>query len=128
MISYGYVLMVLHYLINTVEPPVLPNLQLYPIPAETPKDEITTEEGHNVWYHKDATEIKRRVADGTMTTNTMSLSLLLLGFFEFYAYRFDWVKDIISIRTKGGLISKVDKGWTSAAVRVGKSETEYKDR
>lgn len=119
--------MVLHYLINIVEPPVLPNLQLYPIPAETPKDEVTAE-GHNVWYYKDVVEIERRVADGTMTTNTMDLPFLLLGFFEFYAYRFGWVKDIISIRTQGGLISKMDKGWVAAAVRVGKSETEYKDR
>jgi len=120
--------MTLHYLINTVEPPVLPNLQLYPIPQETPKDEITTEEGYNVWYCKDVAEIERRVAGGTMTTNTMDLASLLLGFFEFYAYRFDWIKDIISIRTKGGLVSKMEKGWVAAAVRVGKSEAKYKDR
>lgn len=120
--------MVLHYLINVVEPPVLPNLQLYPIPAGTPGDEITTEEGHNVWYYKDVAEIERRVADGTMTTNTMDLAFLLLGFFGFYAYRFGWVKDIISIRTKGGLTSKRGKGWTKLTVRMGKSETKYKDR
>lgn len=120
--------MILHYLMNIVEPPVIPNLQLYPVPPDTPKDEITTEEGHNVWYYKDIEEIERRVAEGTMTTNTMDLATLLLGFFEFYAFRFGWAKDIISIRTKGGLISKVDKGWVAATVRVGKMETEYKDR
>ena len=120
--------MALHYLMNIVEPPVIPNLQLYPIPENTPKDEITAEEGHNVWYYKDLDEIKRKVADGTMTTNTMDVATLLLGFYDFYAYQFDWVKDIISIRTKGGLITKMDKGWVAAAIRVGKMETEYKDR
>ncbi|KAF8477126.1 hypothetical protein BDZ91DRAFT_647624 [Kalaharituber pfeilii] len=122
--SYGYVLMILHYLINVVQPPVLPNLQLYPIPPGTPQSEIITEEGHNIWYYKDRETLEKQAAEGSLTSNTMDLTTLLLGFFEFYAYKFGWVRDIISIRTEGGLITKMDKGWVTAAVRIGKMETE----
>ena len=120
--------MILHYLINIVQPPVLPNLQLYPTPPGTSRDEITSEEGHNIWFYKDTSELERQSTEGILTTNTMDLANLLLGFFEFYAYRFGWSTDVISIRTKGGCISKKDKGWVTAAVRMGKMETEYKDR
>lgn len=120
--------MIFHYLINIVQPPVLPNLQLYPIPPSTPTDEITSEEGYNIWFYKDVAELERQATEGTLTTNTMDLASLLLGFFEFYANRFGWTNDVISIRTKGGSISKKDKGWITATVRVGKMETEYKDR
>lgn len=72
---------------------------------------------------------------------------MLRGFFEYYAYEFNWNKDVISIRTKGGILTKFEKSrftsremkkaasanvelldWTSAVSRVGKNETEYTDR
>ncbi|KAH9897287.1 hypothetical protein F4778DRAFT_254867 [Xylariomycetidae sp. FL2044] len=127
--SYGYVLMVLHYLVNVAEPFVSPNLQelARPDPPHVPPqalEGIAVCQGHNVRFWRDEEEIKRLAHDGLLNHNRDSLGTLLRGFFEYYAqnrlmstYRkcgFDWGRDVISLRTHGGLLSKQDKGWTGA--------------
>ncbi|KAI0381955.1 hypothetical protein F5Y04DRAFT_253661 [Hypomontagnella monticulosa] len=126
--SYGYVLMVLHYLINIAEPFVCPNLQqLAPpdpnLPAEA-LEGLTTCQGHNVRFWRDEQEIQRLASQGHLNQNQESIGSLLRGFFEYYAQNntmstthkrgFDWGRDVISLRTHGGLLSKQDKGWTGA--------------
>ncbi|KAI5794479.1 structural basis For the activity of A cytoplasmic Rna terminal U transferase [Peziza echinospora] len=125
--SYGYVLMVLHYLINIVEPPVLPNLQLHPVPLDTPKSEVESH-GRNVWFYKDVDALEQSARNRKPSDNHMNVAELLLGLYDYYSYEFSWVKSVISLRTPGGLLTKIEKGWTSAKIKARDMETSYKDR
>ncbi|ESA42964.1 hypothetical protein GE21DRAFT_6159 [Neurospora crassa] len=127
--SYGYVLMVLHYLINVVKPFVCPNLQQLapPLPPDlTPEqlNDVAFCKGKNVHFWRDDQEIQRLAAMGMINQNRDSIGHLLRGFFEYYAQNgslstlpgrgFDWGRDVISLRTQGGILSKQEKGWTGA--------------
>ncbi|KAI1780163.1 hypothetical protein F4818DRAFT_167892 [Hypoxylon cercidicola] len=130
--SYGYVLMVLHYLVNIADPFVCPNLQqLAPadpnLPAEA-LEGITTCRGRNVRFWRDEQEIQRLARLGQLNQNQESIGYLLRGFFEYYAQSnmmstvqkrgFDWGRDVLSLRTHGGLLSKQEKGWIGAKTVV----------
>ncbi|KAI0429574.1 hypothetical protein F5Y09DRAFT_310092 [Xylaria sp. FL1042] len=130
--SYGYVLMVLHYLVNVVQPFVCPNLQeLAPPDPDLPAyalEGITTCQGHNVRFWRDESGIQNLARQGQLNQNHDSLGTLLQGFFEYYAQNnmmvtahkkgFEWGRDVISLRTHGGLLSKAEKGWTGAKTVV----------
>lgn len=122
--SYGYVLMVLHYLINVANPPVLLNLQTTKEAVEDRSplnDEII--DGYTVRFWRSENEIIDHARSGRLANNTRdNVGSLLRGFFHYYAQQgyysprggFCWPKDVISIRTNGGLIPKIEKGWTEA--------------
>ncbi len=127
--SYGYVLMMLHYLVNVAQPFVCPNLQQLappPDPSLTPQqiEETTTCKGRNIRFWRDEAEIQRLAHENVLTQNRDSIGHLLRGFFEYYAQShfmstvhgrgFDWGRDVLSLRTHGGLLSKQEKGWTGA--------------
>ncbi|KAI1332348.1 hypothetical protein F5Y16DRAFT_175766 [Xylariaceae sp. FL0255] len=128
--SYGYVLMVLHYLVNVVEPFVCPNLQQLapPDPPHAQSDDstgITTCQGRDIRFWRDEHAIHDLAQQGQLNQNSDSLGMLLRGFFEYYAQTnlmstvptkrgFDWGRDVLSLRTFGGLRSKSEKGWTGA--------------
>lgn len=127
--SYGYVLMVLHYLINVAQPFVCPNLQAMAPPVDPhlrPEqvENTTICQGRYVWFWKNEDEIKAAAKQGGLTQNRDSIGHLLRGFFEYYAQGnmmstghmrgFDWGRDVISLRTPGGILSKQTKGWTGA--------------
>lgn len=134
--SYGYVLMMLHFLVNIAQPFVLPNLQQLappPPPNLTPQEieETVVCRGWNVQFWRDEAEIKRLAAENQLTQNRESIGELLRGFFEYYAKGggqplstlpgtrgFDWGRDVISLRTLGGLLTKQQKGWTGAKTVV----------
>ncbi|KAK0735844.1 hypothetical protein B0T21DRAFT_442826 [Apiosordaria backusii] len=132
--SYGYALMMLHYLINVAQPFVLPNLQQLaqpPNPNMTPAEYEQTVmcKGYNVQFWRNEAEIQRLAQEKSLTQNRESIGELLRGFFEYYAVfnhrtgrGFDWGRDVISLRTHGGLLSKQEKGWTGA-----KTVLEVKD-
>lgn len=124
--SYGYVLMVLHYLINVAQPFVCPNLQVM-APQVDPQlcaDGTTICQGKYVWFWKNEEEIQAAAKQGGLTQNRDPIGLLLRRFFEYYAQGnmmssghmrgFDWGRDVISLRTPGGILSKQTKGWTGA--------------
>jgi terminal uridylyltransferase len=125
--SYGFVLMVLHYLINVANPPVLPNLQL----PWRPHDNCTAQgvdsaqiEGWEVDFWRREMEIKEAAKRGVLTRNTQTLGTLLAGFFQYYSSQggypsFHWMGQVLSLRTKGGLLSKEEKGWVKAVTEQG---------
>jgi terminal uridylyltransferase len=116
--SYGYVLMVLHFLLNVATPPVLPNLQL----IFGAKERDIQCEGFNISFHADEAHIRQMAATRQWTSNTEPLGVLLRNFFHYYAAQgphvigagFNWMRDVISIRSASGLITKEGKGWTGA--------------
>jgi DNA polymerase sigma len=133
--SYGYILMVIHYLINVVRPPVIPNLQIiyqpHP-PGRSPK-EVTTVDGCDVRFFNDENDIKARARANAWTENKQSLGDLLRGFFAYYGSNgrgvplggFDWVNSVVSIRTRGGVLTKSQKGWTTAKVDANGTRHKY---
>lgn len=127
--SYGYVMMVLHYLINVAQPFVCPNLQqLAPrLPPNASAAEIESStmcRGHNVHFWRNEEEILRLAHANQLNQNCETIGQLLRGFFEYYAQSgtlsnsngkgFDWGRDVISLRTPGGLLTKQEKLWTGA--------------
>lgn len=133
--SYGYVLMVLHYLMNVADPFVIPNLQHV---NHEPPEEYSKEskgawrvcEGRDIRFWRDEITIMELARAGRLTNNGEKIGSLLRGFFEYYAQNgrmthvpnhasFDWGRDVLSLRTLGGILSKHDKGWVGAkTVRV----------
>jgi terminal uridylyltransferase len=124
--SYGYVMMVLHYLMNVVEPPVIPNLQHIAVneDAWNNKTDIELFEGFDVRFFQDENLIEKRAAAGQITKNRESLGSLIRGFFRYYtdSRGFHWLNDVISIRTLGGVLTKKSKDWTEAK-RAGKDNS-----
>ncbi|KAH7386309.1 caffeine-induced death protein-like protein [Cadophora sp. MPI-SDFR-AT-0126] len=127
--SYGYVLMVLHYLVNIAQPFVCPNLQLihkeppsYLPPAEI--EALATCQGRDVRFWRNEGEIKNLADRKMLNHNHDSIGLLLRGFFEYYGQTgqmstvsgrgFDWGREVLSLRTQGGILSKQEKGWVGA--------------
>ena len=110
--------MVLHFLINVASPPVLPNLQQV-FGAGQHKDLV---DGYNVSFYSNKEHIKYLASQGRWTQNSEPLAVLLRNFFHYYAAQgphvigvgFNWMKDVISIRTPRGIMSKEWKDWTGA--------------
>jgi terminal uridylyltransferase len=58
----------------------------------------------------------------------MHLGQLLRGFFEYYTFNFHWGRDVVSIRSMGGLMTKQEKRWVTAVTRPGRENSQVKDR
>lgn len=136
--SYGYVLMVLHYLVNVAQPFVCPNLQQLAPPPPPHFSQAEAEEsmylmGYKVHFWRNEQEIMHLAAANQLNGNNNSIGHLLRGFFEYYAQSgplstgqgkgFDWGRDVLSLRTMGGLLSKQEKGWTGAKTVIHGAES-----
>lgn len=130
--SYGWVLMVLHYLVNVASPPVCPNLQHY-LPQATDVNSLSERfkdakkiSGYDVRFWRNEEDIVRAAQEGRLTQNRQSLASLLCGFFQYFASQggygrqnnFHWTQEVLSLRTPGGILSKQEKGWVSATTIV----------
>lgn len=127
--SYGYVLMVLHYLVNIAQPFVCPNLQLL---HKEPSSHLSPAEaearitcmGRDIRFWRNESEIRDLSARGMLNHNHDSIGTLLRGFFEYFAQGgqmttvhgrgFDWGREVLSLRTQGGIMTKAEKGWVGA--------------
>ncbi|KAF2871841.1 hypothetical protein BDV95DRAFT_570754 [Massariosphaeria phaeospora] len=131
--SYGWVLMVLHYLVNIARPPVCPNLQLLWRPPanihaleQMFKDTII--QGYPVRFLRNEADITQAARSGQLSQNTQSLGALLRGFFQYYTAvpgtmyerppAFHWIHEVVSLRTPGGIRLKQDKGWVGARTTI----------
>lgn len=129
--SYGYVLMVLHYLMNVVHPPVIPNLQhlAHNEDAWNPGAAVDLFQGKfDIRFLTDKTKID--AYRKTMAQNRDSTGNLIRGFFWYYSARdgFNWKNDIVSIRTQGGILKKFAKGWTEAKWSEHASKNKVRQR
>jgi terminal uridylyltransferase len=118
--SYGWTLLVLHFLINVATPPVLPNLQ-----AGIPIPEFEAVDGHCASFFDDEQKLIQWAAAGILTQNFEPLGSLLRSFFMYYSRTgpytqsgFDWQGSVVAIRKRGGLTTKVAKSWNKAKTVV----------
>ncbi|KAL4253766.1 DNA polymerase type-B-like family protein [Abortiporus biennis] len=108
--SYGYVLLVIFFLVHVKNPPVLPNLQQMP-PLRPISQEESTLNGHNIWFFDDINLLRQR----WQSSNTETVAELLVDFFKYYSRDFLYNSGVASIRA--GLLKKESKGWYSDADR-----------
>jgi terminal uridylyltransferase len=114
--SYGYILMLLHFLMNVASPPVVPNVQIMAKDRDAwiNRTDFETVDGFDVRFIRDPEEIAAAIEG--RPRNQETLGALLRGFFWYYSDHqgFHWTNDIVSIRTAGGILTKRSKGWTEA--------------
>ncbi|KAL8996639.1 MAG: hypothetical protein Q9188_006528 [Gyalolechia gomerana] len=122
--SYGYVLMVLHYLVNVARPPICLNLQTVDMAARDASIENThIIDGYGVRFWRNEAEIQHWAQNGHITVDRHStVGSLLRGFFQYFALLqnggFSWAMDVLSLRSPGGILSKSAKGWIAAKTEV----------
>ncbi|KAH9893946.1 hypothetical protein C8Q73DRAFT_790522 [Cubamyces lactineus] len=104
--SYGYVLLVIYFLVHVKNPPVLPNLQQMP-PLRPISEEETHLNGYNIWFFDDIELLRQR----WKSSNTDTVAELLIDFFKFFSRDFAYNTGVASIRA--GLLRKDSKGWLS---------------
>ncbi|KAJ3931307.1 MAG: hypothetical protein NXY57DRAFT_1008057 [Lentinula lateritia] len=102
--SYGYVLLVIYFLVHVKNPPVLPNLQQMPPLRPIPKEE-THMGGHNTWFFDDIDLLRQR----WHSENSETVAELLIDFFRYFSRDFVYNGGVASIRA--GLLKKESKGW-----------------
>ncbi|KAI4108466.1 MAG: hypothetical protein L6R37_001070 [Teloschistes peruensis] len=121
--SYGYVLMVLHYLVNITSPPVCVNLQtVYMATRDESPENHQVIDGHSVRFWRNEKAIQQWAKTGMITEDCHStVGSLLRGFFQYFSVHsngFSWSNDVLSLRTPGGILSKQQKGWVSAKTTI----------
>ncbi|BGP35189.1 hypothetical protein JCM10296v2_007021 [Rhodotorula toruloides] len=104
--SYGYVLLVIHFLAHVKQPPILPNLQRLPLPESANLDELTYE-GHDISFFDDVDALPSVF----QTTNGDSVGELLIDFFRYFSKEFNYAGLVVSIRSEAGTMQKTTKGW-----------------
>lgn len=104
--SYAYVLLVIHFL-QIQSPPVLPCLQ--EMGKELPSRIV---QGYECKYAGNVEELV-----GFGNANKKPVGQLLIEFFKFYAYSFDYHRAVVSVRT-GGFLTKEAKKWTQSKPKL----------
>ncbi len=121
--SYGYVLMVLHYLVSIARPPICLNLQNVEMALrDTSLENTQIVDGYGVRFWRNEEAIQQCAMQGQVTPDReSSVGCLLKGFFQYFATPtggFSWAMEVLSLRTPGGIVTKVQKGWIAAKTEV----------
>ncbi|KAB2575957.1 Terminal uridylyltransferase cid1 [Lasiodiplodia theobromae] len=139
--SYGYALMVLHYLIRIPEEPVTPDLQQltnFTAIGQSPEVVDVICNGHVVKFLADKEYILEKAHKGQWTCNKDSLGSLLRGFFRYYGCPgvpdrvggFHWTRDVITFgqrKPQERMVTKEELGWTKARVeKASKKEVRHR--
>lgn len=110
----GYLYLLIHYLRDVADPPVLPNLQTCNLGRREP--EVNDEQVIHYWSHKE--EIAAARDAGMLTQNTETVPALIRGFFEYYCGKsprsqctprrkyFHWKNHSLILRNDGGSVPK----------------------
>ena len=106
--SYGYTLLALFFLTHVKKPAVLPNLQAIPPNRPLAPHEIELN-GNNIYFYDDVATLRKEWA----SQNTENVGELLIDFFRYFSKEFSYSKDVVSLRTEGGIISKDNKNWNA---------------
>ncbi|CAF0866293.1 unnamed protein product [Brachionus calyciflorus] len=112
--SYAYIVMMLHYLMNT-DPPVLPCLQRLnrdKLPLKETQLEI---DGWDCWFNRDLDNLHLHWSH--YKKNTLSVGELWLGFLRYYTEVFDWENHVVCIRNTNPLTRK-EKNWTKHRLAI----------
>ncbi|KAA8495023.1 UTP:RNA uridylyltransferase 1 [Porphyridium purpureum] len=99
--SYAYVLLVIFYFQHVLR--LLPSLQMLDRNGKPCRSESDVprriRDGWNVYFYGDGMEIPPRILAGRSAVNaSLTMAQIVMGFFEFYAYVFDFSNQVVSIR------------------------------
>lgn len=89
-------------------PPVLPNLQRIPPTRPLAPEELELN-GHDIYFYDDVATLRQEWS----SQNTENVGELLIDFFKYFSKEFSYSKDVISLRTEGGLMTKDSKSWNA---------------
>lgn len=106
--SYGYTLMVLFFLAHVKKPAVLPNLQRVP-PTRPMKPEEMELNGNNIYFYDDVAALRKEWS----SQNTENVGELLIDFFRYFSKEFSYARDVISLKSETGLLSKDSRTWNA---------------
>ncbi len=106
--SYGYTLLVLFFLVHVKKPAVLPNLQRVP-PTRPMKPEEMELNGNNIYFYDDVAALRKEWG----SENTENVGELLIDFFRYFSKDFSYARDVISLKSETGLLSKDSKNWNA---------------
>jgi DNA polymerase sigma len=114
--SYAYIVMMIHYLMNTT-PPVLPCLQNLNR-ENLPKNETNvTIDGWDCWFNRDIKNLDKLWPQG-FKQNKQSVGELWLGFLRYYTETFDWENHVVCIRDNNGYLTRKIKNWTKNMLAI----------
>ena len=119
--SYGYILMVIHFF-QTRAPPIIPSLQRLPTtwsghaihlnspPVDEHEWQVHPVEGCkcDTYFYRPQNEAAETQLKEFASKNTLSTAELLMDFFRYYAWDFDYRRSVISVRN-GSTVSKLSK-------------------
>ncbi|SOV07814.1 related to caffeine-induced death protein 1 Cid1 [Ustilago sp. UG-2017a] len=106
--SYGYTLLVLFFLAHVKKPAVLPNLQRMP-PTRPMKPEEMVLNGNNLYFYDDVAALRKEWS----SQNTENVGELLIHFFRYFSKEFSYSRDVISLKSETGLVSKDSMDWNA---------------
>ncbi len=113
--SYAYIIMVIHFLMNT-SPPVLPCLQRLGKQSFPKRETSLSIDGWDCWFNsEDAKNLASVWPDHGR--NRQSVGELWLGFLRYYTEVFDWEENVVGIRDTEGL-TRQSKSWTKHRLAI----------
>ncbi|CAF3671145.1 unnamed protein product [Rotaria socialis] len=113
--SYAYTIMVIHFL-QQIQPPVVPVLQQVLRDPKSIESPITqTCVGWNVYFYNDLTKLSKLWNNYGL--NKLSSGDLWIEFLRYYTERFDYNKNIVTIRQFKPLLRR-ENGWLRPTIAI----------